>query len=148
MKSKGLKYIILLLVCIVGISAFIHLSNQDSIKEGSILLTYQNKEIEVSVNDLSLTHVEGTRINGKGESKKVTGEGILLYDLLEQYQIKEYKEVKVEAIDSYYATILPNEIQETKRVYLLKDDKGLRLIVFEDENSKRSVSNVAKIIVE
>ena len=41
------------------------------------------------------------------------------------------------------------EVDEDGKVYLLKEDDGsLRLVVFGDENSKRSVSNVVKMVVE
>lgn len=37
---------------------------------------------------------------------------------------------------------------EEKKAYLLLQEEELRLVVFGDENSKRSVSNVKQIVVE
>lgn len=37
---------------------------------------------------------------------------------------------------------------EEEKVYLLLQEEELRLVVFGDENSKRSVSNVKQIVVE
>ena len=50
--------------------------------------------------------------------------------------------------DSYSAQLTKEEIEEENRVYLLMDEDSLRLVVFGDKNSKRSVSNVVQIEVE
>ena len=53
------------------------------------------------------------------------------------------------ADDAYNAVVTAEEIAEPDRVYLIQQDEGgLRLIVFGDSNSKRSVSNVASLSVK
>ena len=56
--------------------------------------------------------------------------------------------VTVVADDSYRAELLVEEVKEENRAYLMLEDNTLRLIVFKDENSKRSVSDVVEICVE
>ena len=74
---------------------------------------------------------------------------IALSALLTQYDITTYSEVKVEASDAYQASISYDEVQEVGRAYLLKqEESGVRLVVFKDENSKRAVTDLVKIIVE
>ena len=74
--------------------------------------------------------------------------GILLRKLLEEKNIEEYSQVTVVSDDSYSAKIAAEEIKEEEKAYLLLQEEELRLVVFGDENSKRSVSNVKQIVVE
>ena len=63
--------------------------------------------------------------------------------------MKEYEKVTVVSDDSYSAEVLKEEVEEGTRAFLiLGDENELRLVVFGDTNSKRSVSNVAQVVVE
>ena len=89
-------------------------------------------------------------MNGKGEEKTVEASGILLKNVLEGVGITEYDKVSVVAEDSYSADITAEEMGNAVEAYLIQEEgeSRLRLIVFGDKDSKRSVSNVAQIIVE
>ena len=148
MKKSKVVFLIFLLVVLTGVLAAVHLTTRDKVGENEVQLTYQDKTYSVEYKKLDLEQVTGTRVNGKGEEKKVEAAGILLRKLLEEKNIEEYSQVTVVSDDSYSAKIAAEEIKEEEKAYLLLQEEELRLVVFGDENSKRSVSNVKQIIVE
>ena len=148
MKKSKVVFLILLLVALTGVLAAVHLTTRDKVGENEVQLTYQDKTYSVEYKKLDLEQVTGTRVNGKGEEKKVEASGILLRKLLEEKNIEEYSQVTVVSDDSYSAKIVAEEIKEEEKAYLLLQEEELRLVVFGDENSKRSVSNVKQIVVE
>ena len=126
----------------------LHFSKTEKIEEGAVSLYYHGKKESIMISGLSLEPVEGIRVNGKGEEIKIEGEGILLSKLLSDYKVEEYVTVKLTASDSYSASVTKEEITETQKVYLLREEEGLRLVVFGDPDSKRSVSEIVQISVE
>ena len=148
MKKSKVVFLILLLVVLTGVLAAVHLITRDKVGEHEVQLTYQDKIYSIEYKKLDLEQVTGTRVNGKGEEKKVEASGILLRKLLEEKNIEEYSQVTVVSDDSYSAKIDAEEIKEEEKAYLLLQEEELRLVVFGDENSKRSVSNVKQIVVE
>ena len=148
MKKSKVVFLIFLLVVLTGVLAAVHLTTRDKVGENEVQLTYQDKTYSVEYKKLDLEQVTGTRVNGKGEEKKVEAAGILLRKLLEEKNIEEYSQVTVVSDDSYSAKIAAEEIKEEEKAYLLLQEEELRLVVFGDENSKRSVSNVKQIVVE
>ena len=148
MKKSKVVFLIFLLVVLTGVLAAVHLTTRDKVGENEVQLTYQDKTYSIEYKKLDLEQVTGTRVNGKGEEKKVEASGILLRKLLEEKNIEEYSQVTVVSDDSYSAKIAAEEIKEEEKAYLLLQEEELRLVVFGDENSKRSVSNVKQIVVE
>ena len=148
MKKSKVVFLILLLVALTGVLAAVHLTTRDKVGKHEVQLTYQDKTYSIEYKKLDLEQVTGTRVNGKGEEKKVEAAGILLRKLLEEKNIEEYSQVTVVSDDSYSAKIAAEEIKEEEKAYLLLQEEELRLVVFGDENSKRSVSNVKQIVVE
>ena len=151
MEKKSLKrigiFIAILLVAALGFG-IIHLSGMKQQSEKVVRISWEGKEKNFAIHELTYGEVEGIRINGKGEEIPVAGKGILLKDLLAEYEITDYRQVKVTAIDSYWATVSSKEIQENSKVYLFLEEESLRLLVFGDKDSKRSVSGVVQITVE
>ena len=148
MKKTKVVFLILLLVVLTGVLSVVHLTTRNKVGADEVQLTYKDKTYSVEYKKLDLEQVTGTRVNGKGEEKKVEAPGILLRKLLEEKDIEEYSQVTVVSDDSYSAKIAVEEIKEEEKAYLLLQEDELRLVVFGDENSKRSVSNVKQIIVE
>ena len=148
MKKSKVVFLILLLVVLTGVLSVVHLTTRNKVGEHEVQLTYQDKTYSVEYKKLDLEQVTGTRVNGKGEEKKVEAAGILLRKLLEEKNIEAYSQVTVVSDDSYSAKIAAEEIKEEEKAYLLLQEEELRLVVFGDENSKRSVSNVKQIVVE
>ena len=72
----------------------------------------------------------------------------MVKDLLASTKIASYSKVTVVSDDSYTADLTAEEVAESGKAYLLLEQPYLRLVVFGDQNSKRSVSNVVQIIVE
>ena len=148
MKKSKVVFLILLLVVLTGVLSVVHLTTRNKVDAEEVQLTYKDKTYSVEYKKLDLEQVTGTRVNGKGEEKKVEAPGILLRKLLEEKDIEEYSQVTIVSDDSYSAKIAAEEIKEEEKAYLLLQEDELRLVVFGDENSKRSVSNVKQIIVE
>lgn len=148
MKKSKVLFLILLLVVLTGVLSAVHLTTRNKVGEHEVQLTYRDKTYSIKYKKLDLEQVTGTRVNGKGEEKKVEAPGILLRKVLEEKDIEEYSQVTVVSDDSYSAKIAAEEIKEEEKAYLLLQEEELRLVVFGDENSKRSVSNVKQIIVE
>lgn len=148
MKKSKVVFLILILVVLTGVLSIIHLTTRNKVGDYEVQLTYKDKTYSVEYKKLNLEQVTGTRVNGKGEEKKVEAPGILLREVLEEKGIEEYSKVTVVSDDAYSAQIAVEEIKEEEKAYLLLEEEELRLVVFGDENSKRSVSNVKQIVVE
>ncbi len=146
-KSKALMLIMLLFV-LTGIAAIVHLTTREQVADGEIQLIYGDTTYSVAYKELKLEQVSGIRVNGKGEEKKVEAPGILLKEILDEKDIQEYSKVTVVSDDSYSAQMSAEEVAEETKVYLLLQEEQLRLVVFGDTNSKRSVSNVKQILAE
>ena len=146
MKKHRAIIIIVILVIITGIIAMMHFNTREEVPEGAIEVSFGEETYVVDIHELSYEQVTGTRVNGKG----VEASGILLENVLEGVGITEYSKVSVVADDSYSAEITAEEMGNAVEAYLIQEEgeSRLRLIVFGDKDSKRSVSNVAQIIVE
>ena len=150
MKKHRAIIIIVILVIITGIIAMMNLHTREEVPEGAIEVSFGEETYVVDIHELSYEQVTGTRVNGKGEEKTVEASGILLENVLEGVGITEYSKVSVVADDSYSAEITAEEMGNAVEAYLIQEDgeSRLRLLVFGDKDSKRSVRNVAQIIVE
>ena len=148
-KHRAVIFIFILLV-ITGAMALMHFNTREEVPEGAIEVVFGEETQMIDINELSYKQVSGTRINGKGEEKEVSASGILLKDVLSKAGIEEYTKVSVVADDAYSADVLAEEIHNNIEAYLIQEEGEvrLRLVVFGDKDSKRSVSNVAQIIVE
>lgn len=71
----------------------------------------------------------------------------MVRELLEKNGTNSCSAIKVISSDSYAAELLEEEIWEEEKAYFLYEEKELRLVVFGDKNSKRSVSDVVEIMV-
>ena len=69
---------------------------------------------------------------------------------LEEADVTEYEEVSVVADDGYNAELSFIEIADGIEAYLIQEEgeESLRLVVLGEKDSKRSVSNVTRIIIE
>lgn len=148
MKTYKAFVIILVLALLTGIAAYFHLSSREEAAEGTVQITVDGSAQTVKLCDLNYEWVSGVRVNGKGESIPVEGEGISVKDLLETQRVVSCARVTVISDDTYTAELKAEEIAEDGKAYLLLDEAYLRLVVFGDQNSKRSVSRVVQIIVE
>jgi len=147
-KHRAVIFIAILLI-ITGIMALIHFNTRKEVPEGAIEVTYGEEIYTVDIRELTFEQVSGVRVNGKGEEKTVEATGILLKDVFAGIGITEFGEVSVLADDAYSANLTKEEVEADSKAYLIQEEgeERLRLIVFGDKDSKRSVSNVAQIIV-
>ena len=149
MKTRKALIFVIGLLLLTAVAAGAHLLTRDQVTEGTVQLTYGDKTYELEIGELDYKEVTGTRMNGKGEEIPVEASGILLKDVLELKSIVGYSKVKVVSDDSYSAELTAEEVKNDTKAYLLHEEEGeLRLVVFGDTNSKRSVSNVVQIVVE
>lgn len=149
MNTKKITAVILavLLLC-TAIFAGIHLGTRSQVPEGSLCVTMDGKSTYVLISALAHTQINGSIINGKGQEKPISGEAVRLEDVLEAAGIEKFTRVCATANDEYSAVITAEEILNPSRVYIMETENGLNLVVFGDSNSKRNVSDVARLGVE
>ena len=148
MKSRKAIILAVLLIIITAITAIAHLSTRQEVPEHALLVSIKGEELLLDIDKFEYEQVSGIRVNGKGEEVPVEGNGIAVKEVLEKADLKKYSKISVIADDSYSAELSLEEINEDGKAYLLEDEEGLRLVVFGDKDSKRSVSNIAQIVVE
>ena len=147
-KYKVIIFTVVLILLTVA-AAVIHLNTREVVAEGSLLLIAGDKEITLDLSEFAYEQVTGIRVNGKGEEIPVEGFGVAVKEVLAQAKVAEYERIKVISDDAYQAEMSAEEVEDgTKAFLILDEEKKLRLVVFGDTNSKRSVSNVAQIVVE
>ena len=148
-KAEPVKIAVIALVLVTAIVAVVYLAVRPTTPEGMLRIETGGRVTELSLERLELIPVQGTVVNGKGEERTIDAQGVLLSEVLREAGISEFAEVTVTADDAYSAAVTAGEIAEPDRVYLIQQDEGrLRLIVFGDSNSKRSVSDVAFLSVK
>lgn len=130
------------LVIALIISASVYLTHRPEVSSASLLVITDGKEKTVRLSDLSLSEVSGTTVNGKGEEKTISGQGVNLADIVGS---EGFDEVTVTSDDAYSATVRADEIGNA---FLLVEEESFRLVVFGDDNSKRNVKNVVSIEVK
>lgn len=136
--KKRVFTVIAVLTLLTAALAVIHLTTRTPDVEGAVIVNGKT----VMIDDLSLSSVNGTVVNGKGEKITIDAQGVPLGDVCGT----DFTSVTVTASDEYRAEVSSGEIQNA---YLIqKDDGSLQLIVFGDENLKRCVKNVVRIDAE
>ena len=140
-KKIILIVIIVLLVVLAG-TVWWYLGSRSETPENAITLVKNGKEELVDISKLSLTSFSGTTVNGKGEEKNVSGEGIKLADVI---STSDFTEVSVIADDAYSATVKKEDMDNA---WLQIEEGTARLIVLGDSDSKRNVKNVVRIEVK
>ena len=146
MKKRITVISILLFVTII--LSFIYLHFRQTVKPGDILIKSEKGEMTVSLSDLSLSHVSGSITNKKGETKKIDSEGYALADLPSLTGINDYSEISVHADDEYSAVLTKDELSSGDKAWLIENDDSIRLVVFDDKDSKRDVKNVVRIEIK
>lgn len=146
--NKVVILIIIALAAATAVAAVIHLNTRVSVPEGVLLVETADHTEEIVWDRLELTNVRGTLVNGKGEELSVDARGILLRDVLAYAGVSVETEVTVIAEDEYSASVTAEEIEADGRVYLAaSEDGGIQMVVFGDNNSKRNVTGVIRLVV-
>lgn len=138
------------LALVTAVLAAVVLGGREKLPERSLLVTFRGAERLVDLDSLTLRPVSGTVINGKGEEKEVSGQGLDLSQLLQAAGIDPaaVSAVTVTADDAFSARLSGEEVNEDGKAVLTDDGEELTLIVFGDTNSKRRVHNVVRIDAE
>ena len=149
MKKHRVKIFALIMVVFTIIAAAFYFEVREEVMEGALRVTNGTNTVMLNPSKFERTQVSGVRVNGKGEEIPVNGVGTALKDILALAKIADYESVKVISDDSYSAVISAEEVNDVTKAFLLFDEENeLRLVVFGDTNSKRSVSDVVEIVVE
>lgn len=143
------------LLIVTVTAAYIHLNTRTQVPEGNLLLTAGENSREIRYDELKFGRVTGIRVNGRGEELAVEAPGIRLEEVLAYawagdgaYDIEASDIITVVSDDSYQAELSGEEVLDEDRAYLILEEEGLRLVVFGDTDSKRSVSDVKQIVLE
>ena len=137
--KKKLLIVILVLLLITAGAAWWYLSTREDTSGKTIKVVAGGSEKSVEISGLNLTALSGTVVNGKGEEREVSGQGIKLADVI---GTADYSEVTVTADDEYSASVKKEEMDN---VWLQIENEEATLYVFGDTDSKRNVKNVVRI---
>ena len=149
MKKHKVKLFAAVLVILTVVAAILHLNTREVVAEGTLQLKAGETTMNLDISEFDYQQVTGVRMNGKGEEIPVDAPGISIKNVIAYAKVTEYETVTVVAEDSYSAEISAEEVEDgTKAIFIVDDEKKLRLVVFGDSNSKRSVSDVVQIVVE
>ena len=107
-KHKAIVFVLALAV-LTGIAAWFHLSSREEVAAGTLKMTFADHVYALDISELRYEPVSGIRVNGKGESLPVEGQGISLKNLLESEEIDSYSKVTVISDDSYHAELTAEE---------------------------------------
>ena len=157
---KKLLIGIIALVTLTAIVAAVHLNNQDTID--CMVISQNNRQIDVSFEDLGNETFSGELIDGKGDVTHHEYTGILLKKALENkgIDLAGISRITVTSADNYSVEFTAEEILQEDKVYLAvtadgeriegidPGTDGVQLIVFGDENSRRCVRFSQKITIE
>ena len=136
-------------LCTVVVAA-VHLCTRKDTPEGFIVIEAGDQEIQLSIAELDSRPIEGVLTDGKGEQHPFSAEGLLLAEVLQAAEVKleQVASVTVLASDEYSAEVSGEEVLGDAVNLILQEDSSVELVVLSDQNRKRNVSNVARLIVE
>ena len=139
--KKILFAVIIILLVITVAAVWWYLGSREKTPENSLIVVSGGKETVVDIDKLKLAEFSGTTVNGKGDKKDITAQGIKLSDVIAD---QDYSEVEVTSDDAYSAVVRKDEMEQA---WLQIEEGKARLIVFGDTDSKRNVKNVVRIEV-
>lgn len=145
------KRIATLLTAILAVTALFNVMIPGTLaEEAGLCLTIMAGKDETKIvwDELTLVPVRGETINGRGEVKEIDAEGVALRDVLDMTGIEAPEKITVVARDMYQAEVSVDELNEEGKVYLIRSEDELRLIVFGDKDSKRTVRDVVRVVLE
>ncbi len=146
-RTKLVPILIAALIALTAATAALYLSTRPAAEEGSLRVEYGGQAVHLPLDRLEFGPVHGVLVNGKGEERAVDAQGVPLSDVLRAAGATDYAEVTVTADDAYHAVVTAEEIAQPDRVFLIREEKGPRLVVFGDVDSRRSVSGVVSLTV-
>lgn len=151
MKRSVTPRLLLILILLTAVLAAWHLAAASETAPGTLVLAFDGSETVLTPDPLAAVTVEGKSVNGRGEVREIHAEGWPLSSLLQAAEIEpeHIRGVSVLAADGYSAAVSAEEIEEEGKVFLLQGEgTSFRLIVFGDENSRRNVKDVVRLVVE
>ena len=149
MKTNKVKVFVIVLAVLAAAAAVLHLNTRKVVAEGTLSVTVKGAETTLDISGFAYKQVTGNRMNGKGETIQIDAQGVALKEVLAMAKAADYETGTIHSDDSYSAVVTAEEVEDgTKAFLIVGDENELRLVVFGDTNSKRSVSNVVQVVVE
>ena len=150
MKKKSLRiFWLTAILLLTAVAVVLHLTTRETVPNGYIQLAYVGKEEKILLSDLTLQQVQGTISSAKGTQRTIDSKGISVEDFLHAADIADFTSLTVTGDDEYSAELTADEVAEEANTYfILQENGGIQLIVFHDTNSKRCVSDVARVEVK
>ena len=137
------KKILLAAIVILGLVTTLltvfYLNGREKTQAGEVLVVHAGKSRKLRLDQLELTAFSGTMVNGKGDPKSVSGEGVRLSDIT---GTSGFSEVILTSDDAYSAVV---KVEEVGQAWLWIENGEARLLVFGDQNAKRDVKHVVRI---
>ena len=141
--------VIAVLLLVTASLVFIYLRSRESVDSGDLLIRSANSELTVTVKDLDLADVHGSITNKKGETKEINSKGVALSQMPALAGVSDFSEISIYADDEYKAVLSKEELASAEKAWLIiADDNSIRLIVFDDPDSKRDVKNVVRVEIK
>lgn len=147
-KHKFSLILISLLLIVTAVTAGIHLSSRTTVPEECITISSAQGSSILKLSELNWSRVQGQIKNQKGDVRDIDAQGISVKDALTfaDIDLNTIVGIDVTAEDSYHAELRTEEILQFQNAYFIRQEEGgIRLIVFEDQNSKRNISDVADV---
>ena len=145
---KNKNQIIMLLMLLVGVVCVavlfgVNLKTRRNIPSNTLSFETENSVRYLDIEKLKTEPISGQVKNGNGRISRIEGRGILLRDLIGEC---EYTQVEVISDDEYRARLDASEIRDEDKVYIIVEENKARLCVFGDNDSKRNVVDVKRIV--
>ena len=144
-SSKIIVAVIAVLHVLTAVLAIVHFTTRAQVPDGALLVNCGEEKTYVDLKSLETVPVQGTIVNGKGETSEVDTLGVPVADVLTKagFNPADAGSVKVTAADEFSAELSGDEVNESGKAYLVSEDDGsMRLVVFGDSNAKRNVRDV------
>lgn len=149
--SKSVKWLFAALLILTAVVAVFHLSTREEIPEQTLLVEYGGERYFVKLSSLPLGDIHGERFTGTGERREINAKGFPLTAVFDAVlsDYSDANQVTITAADGFSAIVTAQEWEQPQKVCLiLQDDGQPQLIVFGDKDSKRSVKQVERMLLE
>ena len=140
-QSKIIVAVLAALFLAVAAMACVHFATREKVPVNTLAIHAGKDVVYVDLDKLNRKPVQGTLTNARGDK---------IADILRmgELDVDSIKSVTVSAADEYSASLSGAEVNESEKTFLIFGEDGLQLVVFGDENMKRSVHKVVSVDVQ
>ena len=149
-QSKIIVAVLAALFLAVAAMACVHFATREKVPVNTLAIHAGKDVVYVDLDKLNRKPVQGTLTNARGDKIEIDAQGAALADILRmgELDVDSIQSVTVSAADEYSASLSGAEVNESEKTFLIFGEDGLQLVVFGDENMKRSVHKVVSVDVQ